>query len=237
MTETATVASEVNYLLARVAPAELDVLRQHWQPITVGSGDDLIRPGSEIRYAYFPETFIASVIALPDDERVEAVSVGREGFVGYQSALLHGRTLSETVVQIEGEGYRILVSDLERLVLELPSLRNELERYVLTVVEETSINAACHRSHNLDQRAARWLLHMHDRVDTPVFKMTHKYLASMLGVRRAGVTIALGKLQQCRMVSYSRGRISVLDRAAMTRTACKCYTLVKDLQRHGLPRA
>lgn len=232
---TDTASPETNYLLARVDPAELEVLRRHWQRVTVGLGENLIRPKDRIRYAYFPENFIGSIIALPDNERVEAASVGCEGFVGYQAALLHGRTFSETVVQIEGDGHRIEVAELERLLPHMPSLRRELERYVLTVLEETAINAACHGSHNLDRRAARWLLHMNDRANRPVFRVTHKYLSAMLGVRRSGVTVAAGKLQMQRLIRYTRGKMEILDRPGLEASACRCYRIVEQLQRDGLP--
>jgi CRP-like cAMP-binding protein len=230
-------AQDSNYLLARVDPAELELLRDQWERVTLHIGHYLIRPNEPITHAYFPESLIASVIALPDSERVEAVSIGREGFVGYQGVLLHGQTVSETVVQIEGDAYEISATALERILESAPSLRRELEKYVLTVCEETAINAACHRSHNLDARAARWLLHMHDRSSAGIFRITHKYLSVMLGVRRAGVTVALGKLQQLRLLSYSRGKMEILDRAGLERIACKCYRIVDGLQRLGLPAA
>ena len=236
MTATAELSTlELNYLLARVDPAELELLKPHLERVTLYIGAYLIRANEAIEYAYFPESMIASVIALPNTERVEAVSIGCEGFVGYQALLLHGQTVSETVVQIEGDAYRISIAELDRILPDAPFLRKEMERYILTVLEETAINAACHRSHSLDHRAARWLLHMQDRARTGYFKITHHYLAVMLGVRRAGVSVALGKLQQSGMISYSRGKMQILNRRALEGSACKCYGIVDSLQRFGLP--
>jgi len=192
-------------------------------------GEVLIAPDRPIEYVYFPESLIASVIALPKGERIEAVSVGREGFVGVP-ALLGGETLSETIVQIAGDAYRISANHLLALLPQMPVLAALLDRYMLTMIDEISLTAACNRAHPLSERCAKWLLLVRDRQDEDEFLLTHKFLATMLGVRRAGVTVAAGMLQKAGIIKYSRGRVTILNHLALEDATCECYGMIRGLQ-------
>lgn len=218
-----------NSLLSRIPTEELATLAPHLQRIHCGLGTVLIPPDTKVEYVVFPETMIASIVALPNAERIEAVSVGREGFVGF-SALLGGTTLTQTIVQIIGEGYRVPADIFVDLIETMPRFKAMLYRYIMIVLDETSLTAACNRAHPLNERCAKWLLLVRDRHDESQFLLTHKFLATMLGVRRAGVTVAAGTLQKAGMIRYSRGKVTIVNHAMLEGTACECYEIIRKLQ-------
>jgi CRP-like cAMP-binding protein len=219
-----------NELLKLLPEDERQQLLQHMTLLPYRISDVLAPPGPPSEFAYFPDSLIASVVALPKGERIEAVSVGREGFVGI-AAILKGETLTETIVQIAGEAYRISAKRLVALLPELPVLAALLNHYMLIMFEEVSLTAACNRAHPLAERCAKWLLLVADRHDESVFLLTHKFLATMLGVRRAGVTVAAGTLQRAGIIKYSRGKVTIMDREALEKATCECYKMVNKLQR------
>ena len=219
-----------NELLTLLPELEMERLAPHLTLLQFRVGDVLIAPSTPVEFTFFPESLIASVVALPKAERIEAVSTGREGFVGI-SALLGGETLSETIVQIAGEAHRISARKLLSLLPDMPMLSALLNRYLLIVLEEVSLTAACNRAHPLAERCAKWLLLVRDRQDEDVFLLTHKFLATMLGVRRAGVTVAAGMLQRAGIIKYSRGKVTVLDREALEAATCECYAMIRSLQK------
>ena len=221
-----------NEMLSRVPPAELDTLLPHLTLLPFGVGNVLIAPETNVDFVYFPESLIASVVAIPDGERIEATSVGREGFVGIP-AVLRGTTLSQTVVQIAGDAYRIAASQFVAILPDLPKLRKLVDTYIQTTIDEISLTAACNRAHPLSERCAKWLLLVRDRHDADVFLLTHKFLATMLGVRRAGVTVAAGILQKAGIIRYSRGRVTILNQAALEDATCECYGMIRKLSIAG----
>jgi CRP-like cAMP-binding protein len=225
-----------NVLLAGVPLEEMSQLRPHLERIHCELGQVLIQPETEIDFVYFPESFIGSVVALPNAERIEAVSVGREGFIGFP-VLLGGTTVTQTIVQILGDGYRVPAAVFLRLIESMPRLKAMLNRYMLVVLDETSLTAACNRAHPLNERCAKWLLLVRDRHDDSQFLLTHKFLATMLGVRRAGVTVAAGTLQKAGMIRYSRGKVTIVNHELLEGAACECYVTIRRLQRgtHSKP--
>lgn len=218
-----------NVLLSRIPAEELATLRPHLQKIHCGLGTVIIQPDTKIEHVVFPETMIASIVALPNAERIEAVSVGREGFVGFP-ALLGGTTLTQTIVQIIGDGYRVPADTFVEVIEAMPKFKAMLYRYIMIVLDETSLTAACNRAHPLNERCAKWLLLVRDRHDESQFLLTHKFLATMLGVRRAGVTVAAGTLQKAGMIRYSRGKVTIVNHAMLEGTACECYEIIRKLQ-------
>lgn len=219
----------VNEILTLLPEEEVELITPHLVSLEFNVGDVLISPNTPVEFAYFPESAIASLVALPKGQRIEAASIGREGFVG-MPLLLGGVTLTETIVQIAGAANRITKKNLLTLLPQMPVLRALLEKYVLTLIEEVSLTAACNRAHPLAERCAKWLLLVRDRHDADVFLLTHKFLATMLGVRRAGVTVAAGMLQKAGIIKYSRGKVTVLNRDALEDATCECYGMIRSLQ-------
>jgi CRP-like cAMP-binding protein len=225
-----------NVLLSSLPAEELATLRPYLEKIHCGLGTVLIQPDEKIEFVVFPETLIASIVALPNAERIEAVSVGREGFVGFP-ALLGGTTLTQTIVQIVGDAYRVPADRFVQLLETMPRCKAILHRYMMVVIDETSLTAACNRAHPLNERCAKWLLLVRDRHDESQFLLTHKFLATMLGVRRAGVTVAAGTLQKAGMIRYSRGKVTILNHELLEGAACECYEMIRKLQGCSSPTA
>jgi len=133
-------------------------------------------------------------------------------------------------VQIEGDAWRIGRDTFERALGARPAFRRICFRYAAYFMSQVSQSVACNRLHTLDERCARWLLMTHDRVHGTTFEITQEFLATMLGVRRVGVSVAMGTLQSAGVVTYRRGRITVLDRAGLEERSCGCYRITQEAQ-------
>lgn len=219
-----------NEILSRVPSAEMEQLAPHLTLLPFALGNVLIHAEEKIDFVYFPESMIGSVVAMPDGERIEAVSVGREGFIGIP-AVLNGTTLSQTIVQMAGDAYRVSAEQFKTLLEAMPKLKSLIDQYILITLDEISLTAACNRAHPLSERCAKWMLLVRDRHDEDVFLLTHKFLAIMLGVRRAGVTVAAGVLQKAGIIRYTRGRVTILNHEALEQAACECYAMIRKLSR------
>jgi CRP-like cAMP-binding protein len=154
-------------------------------------------------------------------------TVGRDGFVGLPVLHAADRMPYRVFVQIEGHGWRLSAEEFRRVLDERPAVRRRLLRYAQYFTDQLAQSVACNRLHTLDERCARWLLMTHDRVDGDAFELTHEFLALMLGVRRAGVTVAMGTLQAAGIVRYVRGRVVVLDRPRLEEASCGCYHITR----------
>jgi CRP-like cAMP-binding protein len=177
---------------------------------------------------YFPHTCVMSIIVpLKGDVMVEAGTVGREGFLGVPILLGADSTSTQAIVQVAGSGSRVSASFFRRLSEEDAEFRRFCLRYAQALLEQTSQSVACNGRHDLSERCARWLLMTHDRVDADHFHLTHEFLATMLGVRRATVTVAAAILQRAGLIRYSRGNVSIVDRAGLEAASCECYDAVR----------
>lgn len=219
-----------NRVLASIPSEELALLRPHLEEMELATNAILLAPDGKPKAVYFPTTAIASIVAHPGKSMIEAATVGREGFIG-MPVFLGGVSSTTTLVQIPGSGYRVRAADFMTVLRDCPHLTALLNRYSLGQMDEAALTAGCNRAHPLEERCAKWLLLCHDRVEGDVFELTHKFLAVMLGVRRAGVTVAAGTLQQAGMIRYSRGKVTVLDRAALERASCSCFGKLQEIQR------
>jgi CRP-like cAMP-binding protein len=193
----------------------------------------LIRPNEPIGDTWFPTTCLASLVTvLEDGSTVEGGSVGREGMVGIPVLLNAVSTPMETVVQVPGMAIRISADVLLRRFAESQPLYALLHRYIHSLFIIASQSAACNRKHSVEERFARWLLMSSDGIGSNEIAITHEYLATMLGVRRPGVTDAALKLQEQGLINYRRGGTTILDRAGLEGAACECYGVVKSEQDH-----
>ncbi len=220
-----------NRILDALSPADVEALRPHMEQVTLDLHTPLIRPNEPIGDVWFPVTALASlVIVLEDGSTVEGGSVGREGMVGIPVILNATSTPMETVVQVPGLAVRVNAEALIRRFEASPALHALLHRYVHSLFLIASQSAACNRKHSVEERFARWLLMSSDGIDSEEVAITHEYLATMLGVRRPGVTDAAIKLQEQGLITYRRGGTTILDRRGLEDAACECYRVVKTEQ-------
>lgn len=217
-----------NRLLALLPAQEMDALRPHLQHVTLAYAQPLITPNKPIRHVYFPVTALGSLVAmLEDGSTVEAGSVGREGMVGVPTILGANTTPMQTLVQIPGEGYRMESQLIAKEMERRGALHSILHKYTHTLFVIASQSVACGRRHSIEARLCRWLLISSDGVGSNELSITQEFLATMLGVRRAGVTEAAAKLQGEGWIRYSRGFVEILDRPALEDATCECYHIVR----------
>ncbi len=222
-----------NHLLAALPAAEFEPLAAHLELTPLPLGKMLYEPGGQLQHAYFPTTAIVSLhYVMESGATAEAAGVGNEGVVGISLFLGGDTTSSSAVVQTAGHTYRLerrlLLQEFNRAGL----LQHLLLRYTQALITQISQTAACNRHHSLEQQLCRWLLLTLDRLPSNDLVMTQELVASMLGVRREGITVAAGNLQRAGLISYRRGHIAVLDRFGLERHACECYAVVrKELRR------
>jgi len=220
-----------NRILALLPGKELEAVLERCEMVTVESKDVVFRRNEEIRHIYFPEDCVISLVTeLQDGDSVEAMTIGADGFVGI--AVFHRVPSSrlKAIGQITGEARRIGTDDFRRLVPDCENLDRLLHRYSQFVFETVSQSAACNRLHVIEQRCARWLLMSQDRVGRDQFDLTQEFLAEMLGVRRPGVTVAMGVLQKAGLITHGRGNITVIDRPGLERASCECYQTIRSRQ-------
>ncbi|RYJ02704.1 MAG: Crp/Fnr family transcriptional regulator, partial [Acetobacteraceae bacterium] len=186
-------------------------------------------PNEAITAGYFIESgFISMVITLEDGDGAEVGLVGREGMLGLPLVYGTDRSDIEGIVQCPGTALRIEAGALLEACEWSPALRQRLLRYALAHHEQVAHTAACNGRHQTEQRLARWLLMAHDRADEDRFPITHELLSMMLGLRRAGVSVAAGSLQRAGLIRYDRGQMEVTDRAGLEQAACECFAAVRS---------
>src|ERR1022692_3295592 len=218
---------ETNGLLAALPETE----RARWMPqlelVDMPLGEVLYESGMTLSHVYFPTTAIVSLLYVTESgESAEIAVVGREGLVGISLLLGGESTPSRAVVQSAGQGLRLRAQVLKDEFNHAPVL-HLLLRYIQALLTQMSQTAVCNRHHSLDQQLCRWLLLSLDRLPSNELVMTQELIANMLGVRREGVTEAAGKLQDAGLIQYSRGHITVVNRAGIEARSCECYAVVK----------
>ena len=221
--------AEQNGLLKALPPHTYARLLAELEPIQLAAKQVLWEPNAPIRSLYFPRTCVLSlIIPLEEEPPVEAATVGCEGVVGVPVLLGATSTSAQALTQVPGEAVRLSASALRAVLAEDGALAGLMLRYSQALWEQTAQSVACNRRHAMEERCARWLLMTHDRVGSDTFPLTQGFLAAMLGVRRASVTVAAGMLQEAGLIRYTRGRITILDRARLEEATCECYRTVKE---------
>ncbi len=215
-----------NLLLDALPASEMDRIRPKLEPITLNVYDVLVEPDREIQHVTFIQSGIISIIAESEsDSGIEVGLMGRDGLAGLRIVLGSDRSPHRTFIQIAGAGLRMRADDLRQALLDNPVLNAVLLRYVQAHMDQLAETALANGRYNVEARLARWLLMCHDRMDGDVVPLTHEFLALMLGVRRAGVTVALHVLEGDQMIRAQRAHIIVRDRAKLEAAAGGCYTL------------
>ena len=225
-------APVANSLLAALPRKEYRHLSGDLEQVALTYGEVLYEPGKQIKYVYFPNDSIVSLLTLVDQHQaLEVGLVGREGMVGIPLALEISISPVRALVQGTGTAMRMRAAPFLQAFGQSHALQRQLHHYTYTLMAQITQTAACNRFHVVEARLARWLLMTHDRMRSSPFRLTQDFLAQMLGVRRVGVTKAARTLQLNKLISYSRGSITTLDRKGLEPACCSCYEFVKDM--HG----
>jgi CRP-like cAMP-binding protein len=226
---------ERNDLLCRLPNDVYETLLPHLEPVDLSAHFIVWKSDARIHAVYFPRTAAFSIlIPVAESNPVESATVGHEGMVGVPVLLDAPVSHSVAIVQVAGEAARVdAMRFREWMRNQDEATRSIFFRYVHMLLEQTAQSVACNRKHSLEERCARWLLATRDRVDSDEFALTHEFLAAMLGVRRAGVSVAAGMLQHAGMIRYSHGRVTILEPKALEEASCECYA-VGRAQRESL---
>ena len=222
-----------NHLLAALPAAEFEPLVVYLELVPLLLGQMLYEPDVQLQYAYFPTTAIVSLhYVMESGASAETAGVGNEGVVGISLFMGGNTTPSSAVVQTAGHAYRLERNKLKQEFDRAGLFQRVLLRYTQALMTQMAQTAVCNRHHTLQQQLCRWLLLTIDRLPTNNLIMTQELVASMLGVRREGITEAAGNLQRAGLISYRRGHIAVIDRDGLETHACECYAVVrKELNR------
>jgi CRP-like cAMP-binding protein len=218
-----------NFILAAVPHAEWERMRARMELLEMQVKDMVYDRNQPIRHVYFPLDCVLSMISQMDDEAaVEVATIGREGMAGLPVFLGAVSSPNTVVAQVPGTLLRMTSENLREVLMGDGVLHRQLHRYIQATMVQLSQNVACNRLHTTEERAARWLLMTADRVGGLRFPLTQEFLAQMLGVRRATVSLTAGLLHNAGLISYRRGIITITDRAGLEEAACDCYAIVRQ---------
>jgi len=213
-----------NSLLAGLPRRDWRRLVGHCEPVNLVFGDILCEPGDRFGHVHFPLSGFISVVATLDAQQpLEMGLIGSEGMLGATLMLGVDTAPMRAVVRGPGSALRMSRAGFRRQLEASSALRRQLARYLYVLMYQLAKSSACTHFHQTSPRLARWLLMTHDRAHANHFHLTHAFLADMLGVRRSSVSLAAAEMQRGGLIAYSRGEITILDRAALERAACPCY--------------
>ena len=225
-----------NHLLASLPPDEWTRIAPLLEAVDLPLGQVLYESGNKMTHVYFPTTAIVSLLyVLENGSSAEIAVVGHEGVVGISLFMGGETTPSRAVVQSAGKGYRLRGPWIKEEFARSGPVMHVMLRYTQALITQMAQTAVCNRHHTLDQQLCRWLLLSLDRLKGDDLVMTQELIANMLGVRREGVTEAAVKLQKLKLIRYTRGRITVLDRTGLEERVCECYAVVKKEYDRLLP--
>lgn len=220
--------ARTNSTLAPLPEDELRSLLEAGELVHVEMRELVYQRGKPIKQVHFPLTAVFSMVALVDDDKVvEVATIGNEGLVGLPLFLGASKTPNDAFCQVSGASLRLRSEDLRQHLAISGTLRQQLYRFTQATMIQLSQNVACNQVHSVRQRAARWLLMTQDRVRGDTFQLTQQFLAQMLGVRRPTVSETASNLQSAGLINYSRGLITITDRAGLEKASCTCYQIVR----------
>ncbi|AJK49980.1 Crp/Fnr family transcriptional regulator [Burkholderia plantarii] len=217
-----------NHLLASLPGAEFAALAPHLQPVQLSFGQLLYDAGETVRKVYFPTSAIVSMMFLmADGATAEVAAVGNEGVIGVP-ALTGGFAMPTRIeVRSSGHAYAMNAQLFKREFDRHGFVHRLMLHYIQALLTQVAQNSLCNRRHHIVRQVSGWLLLTQDRLQADELVVTQQLIASMLGVRREGVTEATGKLQDAGLIAQRRGRITILDRAGLEDSACECYGIVR----------
>lgn len=217
-----------NRLLASLAPEAYRRLAPRMERVTTNIRQVIYEQDGPITQVYFPIAGVYSMVKLtPEGAPIEVATIGKEGFVGVPVVLGAALSTELVICQVAGAAARIGLDEFQDALQTDPDLHRALLRYTHALITMIAQASACNRLHDVEERAARWLLMTHDRVDGDEFGLTQEFLATMLGVRRQAVNVAAGVLARAGLISYTRGNVRILDRPGLEAASCECYDAIR----------
>jgi CRP-like cAMP-binding protein len=217
-----------NRLLGLLREEDRTRLYRHLEPVVLEYRRPLYDANQPVEFVYFIESGVGSlVLTMANGQAAEVGTIGNEGFVGLPVLLGDDRTPTSVYIQVPGAGLRIRAEVFREELERSGPMRATMHRYAHAFFNQVAQSAACRDFHSLEQRCCRWLLMTHDRMRSDEFLLTQEFLAMMLGVRRAGVSVAAGKLRGDGVIRYRRGNVTVVDRRSLEDRACECYSTSK----------
>jgi CRP-like cAMP-binding protein len=222
-----------NRVLLATPKDEYELMRPDLTYIDLPSHLSLHEPAQRIEFVYFPNRgMVSQVVVTKDGRTVEVGVVGSEGYVGAGLAAGLTRSSVREIIQIAGDGFRIMGNALERILRSAPQLQVILNRHTGLQGMQVAQTAACNRLHDIQQRLSRWLLMTQDRVHSGVLPITHDFIATMMGTDRSTVSLAAAILQKKGIIDYVRGAVKIVNRRKLEKSACECYDVIQQFEDH-----
>jgi CRP-like cAMP-binding protein len=216
-----------NTLLLNLPDKECESVYSQLVFMPLRTHDVLNEAGERIKYVYFMNSGLASVLNVTQDGKsVEVGLTGKEGFVGLPLLVGFQSSPSRVIIQIEGSGFRMGATKLVELLQTCSILEKRMHRYSQVLATQASQVAVCNTLHTVDERLARWLLMSQDRIGSKMVPLTQEFLAHMLGTRRSSVTVAASLLQKAGLIKYTRGNVDIVNRRALEDASCDCYRVL-----------
>jgi CRP-like cAMP-binding protein len=220
-----------NKVLLATPDNEYELIRPDLTYVDLPDRLSLHEPTQNIEFVYFPNRgMVSQVVVTKDGRTVEVGVVGYEGYVGAGLAVGLSRGSVREIVQIAGDGFRMIGNALERVLRSAPQLQSILSRHSGLQGMQVAQTAACNRLHDIQQRLSRWLLMTQDRVDLAVLPITHDFIATMMGTDRSTVSLAASVLQKKGIIEYVRGAVKIVNRRKLQTTACECYDVIRQFE-------
>jgi len=220
-----------NKVLLAMPDNEYELTRAQLTFVDLPDHLSLHEPTQSIEFAYFPNRgMVSQVVVTKDGRTVEVGVVGNEGFVGAGLAVGLTRSSVREIIQIAGDGFRMMGNALGRILQSAPQLQVILNRHTGLQAMQVAQTAACNRLHDIQQRLARWLLMTQDRVNLGVLPITHDFVATMMGTDRSTVSLAASALQKKGIIEYVRGEVKILNRRKLEKSACECYAVIQQFE-------
>jgi CRP-like cAMP-binding protein len=220
-----------NKVLLAIPDNEFKLMRSDLKYIDLPHHLSLHEPTQKIEFVYFPNSgMVSQVVVTKDGRTVEVGVVGNEGYVGAGLAVGLSRSSVREIIQIAGDGFRMMGNALQRILQSAPQLQVILNRHTGLQGMQVAQTAACNRLHDIQQRLSRWLLMTQDRVDSGVLPITHDFVATMMGTDRSTVSLAAAVLQKKGIIEYVRGAVKIMNRRKLEKSACECYDVIQQFE-------
>lgn len=229
MNNTDSRATVKNHILSSLSQEDRDELLPELQPLPLTLSQVLYEMGDTIDYVHFPNSGMCSLVShTQEGESLEVGIVGCEGIIDLAAFFGDEKIQYRVIVQGEGDALRMRADAFKKACKQSDSLRTVMLRYTQAVITQLNQAAVCNRFHPIESRLCRWLLQCQDMLHSNDLQLTQEFIAYMLGVRRAGITVAAGAVQSLGLIRYTRGHITILDREGLKATSCECYGIIRE---------